>query len=90
MESADEMLAMLMETAKGFEGYSLHRFKLYRERRTGDTQGVEVEVAVSDGGNQRTRYSVSFTTDDGRRVAGNSKGTLREACYILSMSPMLD
>jgi hypothetical protein len=90
METPDEMLAEIMSSVEGFEGYSLHHFRVYRETRDGsETQGLDVTVKVSDGSNPRTRYSVSFELENGARVSGNPGDTLHAACYILRMSPHL-
>ena len=89
MEAPEEMLAEIMDSAKAFEGYSLHHFRIYRERRNGGTQVLDVTVKVSDGSNPLVRYTVSFTTEDGHIVSGNGSDTLHGACNILSMSPVL-
>jgi hypothetical protein len=90
METPDEMLAAIMESASAFEGYSLHRFRIYKEGRDGEPVPLDIEVRVSAPNLPKTRYSVTAIKEDGTRVTGNGKATLAGALYILSMSPQLN
>jgi len=70
MLERDEVLKLLMEASRSFEGYSVQQFMMYRETKSGSTQRVDVDV-LDAGEAEANRYSIHARSDDGKTASGN-------------------
>ena len=78
----NEVLRLLMDASRSFEGYSVQRFMMYRETKAGTTQRVDVDV-LDAGEGETNRYSIHARADDGKTASGNPDKNLAVAIAMV-------
>jgi hypothetical protein len=78
----NEVLRLLMDASRSFEGYSVQQFIMYRETKSGSTQRVDVDV-LDAGEGEANRFSIHARAEDGKTASGNPDKTLAVAITLV-------
>lgn len=74
----EEGVKFLKAALPGAEVYAVYDYEVVRRTRDGRSQAVKVRI-LDEGYGSGTRFQVSATSDDGKRVGGNAHASLETA-----------
>lgn len=79
----DTIVGMLKAVPGAFEAYLRTDYEVYRNKKDGGTQKVNIAVYDSGPSMRSSRYHVVATSDDGRTATGNPAESLEITMAIV-------